>query len=87
MQSFVNQTGQLAADTSHFDQIVYAGLRYALQAAKLFQQFLAFFRSQTRDRLQNRTVATAGALHPVPADSEPVRLITDTLDQMQSPRV
>jgi hypothetical protein len=26
-------------------------------------------------------------LHPVPADSEPVRLITDTLDQMQSPRV
>src|SRR5437660_7377317 len=75
---------KLAADPLYLRQVLDARAHDALQPAETREQLLAAFGADPGYALQRRGGAPLGATRPVPGNGEPVRLVANPLDQMQS---
>ena len=74
---------QFVADAVYTVQILHAGTRHTLQAAKLLEKNMPALGSETGDFLKWRLVAGLPPPLPVAGDGKTVSLIADLLYQVQ----
>ncbi len=79
----VNFLCKRATDTANLDQVVDASTTYPLQTPKLFQQFPATLRPQSRNFLETRCFSCFCTSLPMARYGEPMRFIPDLLNQVQ----
>ena len=83
MQRLIDGLRKLVADAMHFLEIFDAGAGNTLQSAELAQQLPAFAGPETRDGFQYRFPACFGATMAMTGNRKTMRLVTDSLDEMQ----
>src|SRR2546428_2961894 len=76
--------GELAADAFDLRQVLDARADHALQPAEPRQQLPAALGADPGDALQGGSRAAPGAARTVAGDGEAVRLVADSLDQVQA---
>src|SRR5712692_1763973 len=84
MELPVDLFGELAADALDLRQVLDARADHALQPAEPRQQLPAALDADSGDALQGGSRAAPGAARTVAGDGEAVRLVADSLDQVQA---
>ena len=83
VQIVVNFDCKRLANTAYFHQVIDTCAAHALQPPKLFQQFPAPLRFQAGDFLETRSLSCFGPPQTVACNRKPVRLISDSLNNVQ----
>ena len=86
-QAFVDGSGQPRTDAANARKVLDPCPSHPRETTELRQQSLAKHRPDTRKRFEGRRPATLVALRTMSGDREPMRLVTDPLDEVQRRRV
>src|SRR5262245_30762508 len=86
MQVLIDTVGSRARHTGDADQIVEGGLLHRLHAPEMLQKLLSPLAADAADPVEGRACRRLGAQRAVIGDPEPVRLVSDPLQQEEGLR-